>query len=119
MAPTKQKPLASGIRKGHGAQMIEIEGSNAGHSFTVPAEEIAAGLKLAPEQVQPMLAARVISTWVEAGVDEDFGSFRLSFATDKRRLRLIIDALGQITHRSTVDFGGLDLPPGARRPPAG
>lgn len=97
--------------------MIEIAGDEHGQSFTVPAEEIAAGLRLAPEQVQPLLAARVITSWVEAGVGEDFGTFRLSFATDKRRLRLIVDALGQITHRSTVDFGGLDLPPGARRPP--
>jgi hypothetical protein len=99
--------------------MIEIAGDEQGQSFTVAAEDIAAGLKLSPEQVQPLLAARAITTWVETGVGEDFGTFRLSFATDKRRLRLVIDALGQIVHRSTVDFGGLDLPPGARRPPAG
>jgi hypothetical protein len=99
-----------------GGGMIEIEGS--GQAFTVSAEVIAEGLKLAPEQVQPMLAGRLITTWVEAGVDEDFGTFRLTFATDKRRLRLIVDALGSVVSKSTLDFGGHDLPMGARRPGA-
>lgn len=96
--------------------MIEIDSNGA--SFTVSAEIIAEGLKLAPEQVQPMLAGRLITSWVEAGVDEDFGSFRLTFATDKRRLRLIVDALGSIISKSTLDFGGHDLPLGARKPGA-
>lgn len=100
--------------------MIDIEGiiGSGGESFTIPAEVIAEGLKLAPDQVQPMLAGRLITTWVEAGVDEDFGTFRLTFATDKRRLRLIIDALGSVVSKSTLDFGGHDLPMGARRPGA-
>jgi hypothetical protein len=100
----------------HSAAMIEIEAS--GQAFTVPAEVIAEGLKLQPDQVQPMLAGRLITSWVEAGVDEDFGTFRLTFATDKRRLRLIVDALGSVISRSTLDFGGHDIPLGARRPGA-
>jgi hypothetical protein len=96
--------------------MIEIDGN--GQAFTVPAEVIAEGLKLLPEQVQPMLAGRLITTWVEAGVDVDFGTFRLTFATDKRRLRVIVDALGEVISKSTLDFGGHDLPLGARRPGA-
>ena len=76
------------------------------------------GLKLNPEQVQPMLAGRLITSWVEAGVDEDLGTFRLTFATDKRRLRLIIDALGEVISTSTLDFGGHDIPLGARKPGA-
>lgn len=99
--------------------MIEIAVDEHGRSFTVPAEVIAAGLRLAPQQVQPLLAAGAITSWVEAGVGDDRGTFRLSFATDRRRLRLIVDALGRIINRSTVDFGGLELPPGARRPPPG
>ena len=99
-----------------GSGMIEIEGS--GESFTVSAETIAEGLKLNPEQVQPMLAGRLITSWVEAGVDEDFGTFRLTFATYKRRLRLIVDALGSVISKSTLDFGGHDLPLGARKPGA-
>jgi hypothetical protein len=103
-------------QKRHPAVMIEIAGS--GQDFTVPAELIAQGLKLQPEQVQPMLAGRLITSWVEAGVDEDFGTFRLTFATDKRRLRLIVDALGEVISTSTLDFGGHDIPIGARRPGA-
>jgi hypothetical protein len=104
----------------HSAAMIEIEvsGDGGGQAFTVPAEIIAEGLKLRPEQVQPMLAGRLITSWVEAGVDEDLGRFRLTFATDKRRLRLIVDALGDIVSKSTLDFGGHDIPLGARRPGA-
>ncbi|OYQ28280.1 hypothetical protein CHU93_09195 [Sandarakinorhabdus cyanobacteriorum] len=100
----------------HRRDMIEIEAN--GQAFTVPAEVIAEGLKLLPEQVQPMLAGRLITSWVEAGVDEDFGTFRLTFATDKRRLRVIVDALGEVISKSTLDFGGHDLPLGARRPGA-
>jgi hypothetical protein len=103
-----------------GSGMIEIEGivGSGGESFTVSAETIAEGLKLNPEQVQPMLAGRLITSCVEAGVDEDFGTFRLTFATDKRRLRLIVDALGSVISKSTLDFGGHDLPLGARKPGA-
>lgn len=96
--------------------MIEIAGS--GRDFTVPAELIAQGLKLRPEQVQPMLAGRLITSWVEAGVDADLGTFRLTFATDKRRLRVIVDALGDVISSATLDFGGHDMPLGARRPGA-
>lgn len=100
--------------------MIEIESNSSmgSQSFTVPAELIAEGLKLAPEAVQPMLAGRQISSWVEAGTDDDLGTFRLTFATQKRRLRVIVDALGGIVSHSTLDFGGHDIPIGARRPGA-
>lgn len=96
--------------------MIEIDTD--GSSFTVPAELIAQGLKLAADQVKPMLAGRLISTWAETGVDADLGTFRLTFATDKRRLRVIVDALGSVVSHSTLDFGGHDIPLGARRPGA-
>lgn len=100
--------------------MIEIEGHDSAgrRAFTVPAEIIAEGLKLRLQDVQPMLAARMISSWVEAGTDEDLGTFRISFATDQRRLRVIVDALGDIVSKSTLDFGGHVLPLGARRPGA-
>lgn len=102
----------------HSPAMIEIEANGAAPAFTVPAEVIADGLRLLPEQVQPMLAGRLITSWVEAGVDADFGTFRLTFATDKRRLRVTVDALGAILSKSTLDFGGHDLPLGARKPGA-
>ena len=96
--------------------MIEIEDS--GQAFTVPAETIAEGLNLDAADVQAMLKAGIIATSCEAGVDEDFGTFRLTFSTRHRRLRLIIDALGDVVARSVLDFGSQPLPPGTRRPGA-
>jgi hypothetical protein len=96
--------------------MIEIE--DAGRAFTVGAEVIAQGLRLAPQDVQPMLKAGAIMTSVEAGVDADFGTFRLTFSTRHRRLRVIVDALGDIVSQSVLDFGSQPLPPATRRPGA-
>lgn len=96
--------------------MIEIEGH--GDAFTVPAEVIAEGLMLDAADVPAMLAAGDIATSSEAGVDEDFGTFRLTFSTRNRRLRLIVDALGGIVAKSVLDFGSQPLPPGTRRPGA-
>ena len=96
--------------------MIEIDDN--GQAFTVPAETIAEGLRLDPAEVQPMLKSGAIATSCEAGVDEDFGTFRLTFSTRHRRLRLIVDALGDIVSKSALDFGSQPLPPATRRPGA-
>lgn len=96
--------------------MIEIE--DAGKAFTVAAEVIAAGLRLQAADVQPMLKSGAILTSVEAGVDEDFGTFRLTFSTRHRRLRVIVDALGDVVAESVLDFGSQPLPPATRRPGA-
>ena len=96
--------------------MIEIE--DAGRAFTVAAEVIADGLKLAAADVQPMLKSGAILTAVEAGVDEDFGTFRLTFSTRHRRLRVIVDALGDLVSQSVLDFGSQPLPSATRRPGA-
>ena len=96
--------------------MIEIEDS--GRAFTVDAEVIGAGLKLAPADVQAMLQSGVIASSAEAGVDADFGTFRLTFSTRHRRLRVIVDALGDMISQSVLDFGSEALPAGTRRPGA-
>jgi hypothetical protein len=95
---------------------IEIASETGGPAFTVPAEVIAEGLGLPAAQVQALLAQRQISSWVEAGTNENLGTFRLTFASERRRLRLIVNALGDIVSRSTLDFGTEPLPPGSRRP---
>lgn len=96
--------------------MIEIEDS--GRAFTVDAEVIGAGLKLAPADVQAMLKSGAIASAAEAGVDEDFGTFRLTFSTRHRRLRVVVDALGDVVSQSALDFGSEPLPPATRRPGA-
>ncbi|WP_426164867.1 DUF6522 family protein [Sandarakinorhabdus sp. DWP1-3-1] len=92
--------------------MIEIDNDG----FTVAAEVIAEGLKLAPADIQPMLKAGIILSATEAGVDEDLGTFRLTFSTRHRRLRLVVDALGGVLSSSVLDFGEQPLPPASRRP---
>lgn len=96
--------------------MIEID-DRAG-SFTVTAETIGEGLKLAPADVQPMLKSGAILSSVEAGTDVDRGTFRLTFSTRHRRLRLVVDALGDVVSQSVLDFGSQPLPPATRRPGA-
>jgi hypothetical protein len=96
--------------------MIEI--ADGARAFTVTAETIAEGLKLDPADVQPLLKAGAIASSVEAGVDEDAGTFRLTFSTKHRRLRLIVDALGDVVSQSMLDFGSQPLPPATRRPGA-
>ena len=95
--------------------MIEIE---QGGGFTVPAEVIGEGLKIDAADVQALLKAGAIATSSEAGVGDDFGTFRLTFSTRHRRLRLVVDALGDVVSRSVLDFGSEPLPPGTRRPGA-
>ena len=96
--------------------MIEI--ADGASAFTVPAETIAAGLNLAAGDMQPLLKAGAIAASVEAGVDDDLGTFRLTFSTRHRRLRLIVDALGDVVSQSVLDFGSQPLPPATRRPGA-
>jgi hypothetical protein len=99
-----------------GVTMIEI--ADNGASFTVAAELIADGLKIAAGDVQAMLQSGAIMTACEAGVDADLGTFRLTFSTRHRRLRVIVDALGGVVSQSVLDFGSQPLPPGTRRPGA-
>jgi hypothetical protein len=96
--------------------MIEID--EGGQAITVDAEVIADGLKINPADVQPMLKSGAILSSVEAGVDDDFGTFRLTFSTRHRRVRLIVDALGDVVSQSVLDFGSQPLPPATRRPGA-
>ena len=71
----------------------------------VDAALIAAGLGIAPEQVQADMRAGRITSACERGVDEDAGTFRLSFFAGNRRLRLTVDAGGELIRRSTGTTG--------------
>ncbi|PZN94562.1 MAG: hypothetical protein DCF31_09350 [Alphaproteobacteria bacterium] len=94
--------------------MIEIDNDG----FTVAAEVIADGLRLAPGDIQALLKSGAILSATEAGVDDDLGTFRLTFSTRHRRLRLVVDALGGVLSSSVLDFGEQPLPPATRRPGA-
>jgi hypothetical protein len=76
----------------------------------IDAAIIAEGLGISPANVQSEMRAGRITSVCERGVDEDAGTFRLSFMAGNRRLRLIVDSEGAVIRRSTLTL--TDPPPG-------
>ena len=71
-------------------------------AIEVDAAVVAAGLGIAPEQVQSEMRSGRITSTCERGLDADAGTFRLSFKKGNRRLRLIVDGAGEVIRRSTL-----------------
>ncbi len=71
-------------------------------AIEVDAALIADGLGIAPEQVQAAMREGRITSICERGIDEDAGTFRLTFFAGERRLRLTVSATGEALRRSTV-----------------
>lgn len=82
----------------------------------VDAAVIAKGLRLHPQEVQERLRDGRITSLYERGTGEDEGRFRLTFFTDNRRFRLIINESGRILQRLAIDFGDMPMPASARMP---
>ncbi len=98
--------------------MIEFENG----TIQVDAEDIAADLRLTPDEVMQGLRTGAITSVCEKGLEEDMGRHRLTFYSSNRRLRLTVDDRGAILKRSSADFTrdmfGLPLkrgPDGARQ----
>ncbi|MBR0754640.1 hypothetical protein JQ604_20840 [Bradyrhizobium jicamae] len=85
-------------------------------AFEVDASIVAEGLGLALPELKAGLRAGKITTLAERGTDADTGRHRLTFFSERRRLRLVIDERGTILQRSTLDFGNAPLPASAHRP---
>ena len=68
----------------------------------VDAAIIAAGLRLAPALVRPLMRAGRITSRLERGVDDDAGRYRLTFLHRKRQLQLVIDEDGQVIEQATM-----------------
>ena len=94
--------------------MIEFEEG----SIQVDVTIVAKGLKIDPSLVQDRMRAGKITTLCERGVGEDAGRYRLSFFSESRRFRLVVDEEGNMVQSSAVDFGDRGLPAAARRPGA-
>jgi hypothetical protein len=62
-----------------------------------------------------MRAGRITSL-AERGIDVDAGRHRLTFFSEHRRFRVVVDETGAIVQRSAVDFGDSALPKSARMP---
>ncbi|WP_338690832.1 DUF6522 family protein [Bradyrhizobium sp. 26S5] len=85
-------------------------------TFEVDANVVAEGLGIAVPLLQAEMRSGKITTLSERGVDADAGRHRLTFFSEHRRLRLVIDERGTIIQRSTLDFGDAPLPASARKP---
>lgn len=87
-------------------------------TIEVDAAIIAEGLRIEPSLVQEQVREGTITSLCERGIDEDAGRYRLTFFSDRRRLRLLVDDGGNVVQRSSVDFGEQGLPGSARKPGA-
>ena len=90
----------------HHMKAIEFEDG----AVQIDAAIVAEGLGLAPPQLQKEMRAGKITSLAERGIDADSGRHRLTFFSEHRRFRVVVDATGAIIQRSAVDFGDSSLP---------
>jgi len=77
---------------------------------------IAEGLGIALPLLRKQMRAGKITSLSERGIDNDGGRHRLTFFSEHRRFRVVVDESGAIIQRSTLNFGDAPLPKSARRP---
>lgn len=94
--------------------LIEFEDGG----VVVDAAVIASGLGIEASVVQAELHAGKITSLCERGVDDDAGTFRLSFFTAHKRLRIIVNTAGEVIRRTTLASPDRPLSAIARRPGA-
>ena len=82
----------------------------------IDASIVADGLGVALPLLQKQMRAGKITSFAERGVDADSGRHRLTFCSEHRRFRVVVDEKGAIIQRSAVDFGDSALPKSVRMP---
>ena len=82
----------------------------------IDASVIAEGLGIALPLFRQQMQAGKITSLSERGIDDDSGRHRLTFFSEHRRFRLVVDERGAILQRSTIDFGDSPLPKSVRKP---
>lgn len=85
-------------------------------TIQVDAKLIAEGLGVDQKSLRARMREGKITSRYERGVGGDEGLHRLTFFTEHRRLRLVVDHTGRVLQRSTIDFSGKPLPASVRRP---
>ena len=91
---------------------VEFEDGTVQVDAAIIAEGLGIALPLFREEMQ---AGRITSIF-ERGIDTDRGRHRITFFSENRRFRLVVDESGTIVQRSTLNFGDAPLPASARRP---
>ncbi len=82
----------------------------------IDASVIAEGLGIALPVLRQQMQAGKITSLSERGVDADLGRHRLTFFSEHRRFRVVVDDSGAIIQRSALDFGESPLPGSVRKP---
>ena len=82
----------------------------------IDASIVADGLGVALPFLQQEMRAGRITSLAERGLDADSGRHRLTFFSEHRRFRVVVDETGAIVQRSAVDFGDSALPKSVRKP---
>jgi hypothetical protein len=82
----------------------------------IDAAIVADGLGLELPRLQKEMRAGKITSFAERGTDADSGRHRLTFFSEHRRFRVVVDATGAIVQRSAVDFGDSLLPKSVHKP---
>jgi Family of unknown function (DUF6522) len=85
-------------------------------AIEIDAAIVAEGLGIVQGQLMERLRDRTVTSLCERGIDEDSGRYRLTFFSENRRLRLVVDQSGTIIQRSAIDFGVRPLPASAHKP---
>jgi hypothetical protein len=85
------------------------------NSISVDATLIGRSLGIDESLVQDLMRKGQITSLWEHGVDDDAGTYRLTFFHRNRRARFIVDGSGNIIRRSAIDFGDGPGAPRMRR----
>jgi hypothetical protein len=85
-------------------------------AVAIDASVIAEGLGIALPLFREQMRAGKITGLSERGTDADSGRYRLSFFSEHRRFRVVVDEAGAILQRSTLNFGDAPLPKSVRKP---
>jgi hypothetical protein len=84
-------------------------------AIVVDAGVIGTALGIDQGLVQPLMREGKITTLSEHGIEDDAGTYRLTFFYNNRRARLIVSEQGHILRRSRIDFGDRATPAMLRR----
>ena len=82
----------------------------------IDASVVAEGLGIALPLLRTQMRDGKITSQSERGIDDDIGRYRLTFFSEHRRFRVIVDEAGAIIQRSTLNFGDSPLPNSLRKP---
>lgn len=86
--------------------MVEFEDG----AFSVDVSIVAEGLGMAPPLVLEGMREGRITSLCERGIDDDEGRYRLTFFSERRRFRVVVDRLGNVVQHLAIDFGDRGRP---------